>query len=135
MIYGGDSICLLPRGGALAVENIIGGIVNQPCIRGCGLFSHDLGCQTVHSVCQFSFGLGLVHGSVGRRIDDDIRFDLADCGAQGIEIGNISRQTIIRTAVQCDQLTQRCKGALQLPAHLTIFSQQKDFHALLERSV
>ncbi|MNF96938.1 hypothetical protein D3C84_797490 [compost metagenome] len=134
VIHWCDRICLLPWRQAFTAEHVVGRVVNQPSAQGCCFVSHDLTCLTVHTVGQLGLGFGFIDGSVGRSVDDDVGLDLTDRRTQCIEVGQITTQTVNRVTVQSGQLAKRREGTLQLPAHLTVFSQQEDFHALSERS-
>ncbi|MNH36580.1 hypothetical protein D3C79_973870 [compost metagenome] len=72
--------------------------------------------------------LGLVHGSVGRRIDDDIGGIDTDSFGQARQVGQVATVRLA-ASVQRQQLPQRGQAALQFPAYLTVLAQQQHLHA------
>ena len=76
---------------------------------------------------RFALGLGLVDRRIGRGIDDHIRNDCAHGVGNIVQTGEVTA-LLLAIHVQRDQLAQRRKTALQLPAYLATFTEQQKFH-------
>ena len=85
-------------------------------------------CQGVDGACQFRLAFGFVHGGMRSSIDDDIGPQLFQRVGNACELGKVAAK-ISAVKVECDQLTQRAQGPLQLPADLTTLAEKHDLHA------
>ncbi|MNG08056.1 hypothetical protein D3C84_913880 [compost metagenome] len=80
-------------------------------------------------MCLLPLAFGLVHGGIGRGVDDNIRLQLANGVAQALEVGEVAAQAIVAMAVGGDQFAQWRQRALQFPADLAVLAEQENFHA------
>ena len=107
-------IGLLIRAGFGAVENVVGGVVNQQAAGAGQLFGDASGCNRVDGVRQLGLALGLVDSGVGGGVDDDVGREIAN-GLRGrFRIGEIDL-----AARAGNHFTQRSESALQLPSDLS----------------
>ena len=83
--------------------------------------------QGIDGADLLRFALGLVYSGIGRGIDDHIRSDCAHGFGNIVQTGEVAA-LLPAINVQRDQLAQRRKTALQLPAYLTTFTEQQKFH-------
>ena len=123
-------IGFLPRPVACAIEHIVGRVMHQPSphLRG-GLGQRCRG-QRIHRSGPFGLALGLVHRGVGGGIDDDIGPVAAHRLRQALGLAQVT--TKLRAApIQRQHRAQRGQAALQLPAHLSVLTEQENFHAAL----
>ena len=88
--------------------------------------------HAVNRHCRFGLGLGLVHRGIGRGIHDDVRRQCAH-GA-----GNVGRAHKVGAGLimgaQRNDFTERRKAALQFPADLAVFTEEKDSHEIDRRA-
>ena len=99
--------------GLVAVENVIGGVVDEQAAVACQLLCHARGSQGIDGPRHFRLALGLVHRRIGGSVYEDVRFELAHCPRHGVEIGQV--QLIAREGRHVAQWRQ---SALQMPAYL-----------------
>ena len=96
---------------------------------------HSLG---VDNAGCFDIAFGLVHCGVGGGVDDQIRAHPAHGFRQRVELQEIAVQGRSREKgmgfslpAQGHQFSQRSEAALQLPAELSMLSEQQDLHGRL----
>ncbi|MNR33053.1 hypothetical protein D3C85_1506950 [compost metagenome] len=102
--------------------------MHQQRVQGAGFTRQQRRRGGVEQVRQFGFGLGLVHGGVRGRIDDDIRAQGTHAARHALRVAEIRGMRTL--AAQGDDFPQHRQAALQLPADLARRAQKNDFHAL-----
>ena len=120
-------IGLCPGAAAAAIEHIVCAVVNQPSAQAGRLQGNLPWRGGVEHARALGLTLGLVHGRVRRRIDNHIRLQRPHRGQHALGVGKIA--AVLR-AVPIDRryLAQHGQAALQLPAHLAVFTEKKNFH-------
>ncbi|MNL35114.1 hypothetical protein D3C87_1571260 [compost metagenome] len=86
--------------------------MDQPRTQRSGHFGHDLARSCVDALGQLDFGLGIINGGIGGRVDDNIGLYLNDCRTQLIQIGQISAQAFTHLAIEGNQFAHRRERAL-----------------------
>ena len=104
-----------------AVEDVIGGVVNNQGAEPFCFFTQDAGGHTINGLSKLRFGFGLVYSGISRRIDDDGRGHIAHQLANGIGVGEIAFSLIDR-----DNFTQYRERALQFKANLAVFACEEN---------
>jgi len=116
-------IALRVRLGLGAVEDVIGGVVDEqrtepPCFLG-----EDARRAGIDREGRFALALGAVHGGVGGRVDQDLGLQFAQRRADSLRVGEVEARV-----VECSHLAQRRERALKLPSELAVAAGEQDFH-------
>ena len=90
-----------------------------------GFFAKNTKCDGVDRNSAFLIALGPVDGSVGGRVDDDIRTNPGNKVANSFRIGKIAVGKIYGY-----DIAQRREATLQLETDLTILTGEQDSHQL-----
>ncbi|MNE92187.1 hypothetical protein D3C80_1898860 [compost metagenome] len=103
--------------------------MHEPSAQLCSLLRDGAGGGGIEGAGELRLALRLIHGSVGRGIDDDIRAQGANCLGHPGRVGEITA-VIGAVEVQCRHGAQYREATLQLPADLAAFAEEQDVHAL-----
>ena len=117
---------------AAAVENIIGGVVDQPGAQPGGFGGQHLTGAGIDREGSLRLALGTVDSGVGGRIDDDVRRHCLHGAGQLIRPGQVAAQRGT-VAMQGRDLAHHRQAAPQLPAELAVRAEQQDLHAAVAR--
>jgi len=129
-VEGAGAVCFFPGLVARAIEHIVGGVMHQAATLGFHQLSHQRRGMMIQLSGQLGVALCLVDGSVGRGVNQHIRFDLFDRVAEAFKIADVTAQAILASTIQRDDLAQRSEGALELPANLTVLAEQQYCYGL-----
>jgi hypothetical protein len=105
--------------------------MQQPSAKAPRLFSHSAWRMCVDGESLIGFALGLIYSRIGGGVDDQLRLDVPDSGAQTVQIEQIATKLLrvgSRATPQRDYLAQRHQAALQLPTQLSIPTEKQYFH-------
>ena len=98
-----------------AVEDVVGRVVDDEGTEPGGFFAENARRDGVDRGSAFLIALGLVDSRVGRRIDDDIRADVANQLANGFRVGKVAFRQVHR-----NDFAERRQAALQFEADLAV---------------
>ena len=106
-----------------AVEDVIGGVMDNEGAEPGGFFAKNARCDGVHRGSTFLIALGLVDGGVGGRVDDDVGANVTHQPANGLRIGQIAFRLVDR-----NDFAERRQAALEFEADLAVLAGEEEFH-------
>ncbi|MNQ98497.1 hypothetical protein D3C85_1141910 [compost metagenome] len=120
-------IALDPGALATAIEYVIGRVVDQPCAQRFGFSSNRRHTGRVEQLGKLTFALRLVDRSMGRSVDNNIRFDQTNRFGHPCRVAEITA-IVDGVKINGGDAAQRRQCTLQLPAYLTVFAKQQNMH-------
>ncbi|MNP37257.1 hypothetical protein D3C76_1306970 [compost metagenome] len=107
--------------GLAAVEHVVGGVVDQRNAQGLGFFGKDARSDGIDGKRRVRFAFGLVDGSVGRGVDDQVGLERLYPLTNAFRVGEVELVT-----TQHMQLGQIAQALLQLQGNLAVLAADED---------